>query len=218
MKKWDKKAAQRPDIFIANSRNTQERIQKYYGRESTVVYPFFKNEREEILKNKEYTYFVCLGRIVPYKRFDLAIAACNHLNFPLKIFTSTINDEVERLQALSGPTIEWIFYASDADVADWLAGATGFLMPQEEDFGIVALEAMSHGIPVIAYGKWGALETVSHGETGVLFPEQTVESLVLAIHISLGKEWNPEVIWEHAEKWNVEQFDRGIMEVVKRVL
>jgi len=218
MQRWDRKAAQRPDIFIANSRNTQERIQRYYGRESTVVYPFFKNEREEILRNKEYTYFVCLGRIVPYKRFDLAIAACNNLNFPLKIFTSTINDEVERLQALSGPTIEWIFCASDTDVADWLTGSTGFLMPQEEDFGIVALEAMSHGVPIIAYGKWGALETVIDGKTGIIFPNQTQESLVEAIQKSLNTEWCSEDIAQHAREWDVARFDRGITQIVQGIL
>ncbi len=217
MKKWDKKAAQRPDIFIANSINTQERIKKYYDRDSVVVYPFFTMKNEEWrMKNEEWKYFVCLGRVVPYKRFDLAILACNQLNLPLKIFTSTLNDEVTRLQAISGPTIEWIFRASDTEVAVWLAGAAGFLMPQEEDFWIVALEAMSHGIPVIAYGKWGALETVSHGESGILFPEQTVDSLVLAMQIALAREWNPEVIQEHANKWNVERFDRGIMDVVQK--
>jgi glycosyltransferase involved in cell wall biosynthesis len=102
MQKWDRKAAQRPDIFIANSLNTQERILKYYERESVVVYPFFtaKNTQYNI-QNTQKDYFMCLGRVVPYKRFDLAILACNQLKFPLKIFTSTINDEVKRLQVLS---------------------------------------------------------------------------------------------------------------------
>lgn len=232
MKKWDKKAAQRPDIFIANSRNTQERIKKYYGRESTVVYPFFIPVKSSKLRVPSFssdkqlgtrhsalgTYFVCLGRVVPYKRFDLAILACNELKIPLKIFTSTINDEVKRLQDISWPTIDWIFHASDTEVAEWLAGAAGFLMPQEEDFWIVALEAMSHGIPVIAYGRWGVLETVSHGESGILFPEQTVDSLVLAIQISLAREWNADIIREHANKWSVERFDRGFLEVVEGVL
>jgi len=102
MKKWDKKAAQRPGIFIANSINTQERIKKYYGRESVVVYPFYtvQNTKYKIQNTKE-KYFMCLGRVVPYKRFDLAILACNQLKVPLRIFTSTVNDEVTRLQILS---------------------------------------------------------------------------------------------------------------------
>jgi len=219
MKKWDKKAALMPDIFIANSINTQERIKKYYGRESVVVYPFYKAQStKHKAQSTGEKYFVCLGRVVPYKRFDLAILACNQLKLPLKIFTSTLNDEVTRLQKISWPTIEWIFHTSDIDVAEWLADAAGFLMPQEEDFWIVALEAMSHGIPVIAYGKWGALETVSHGESGILFPEQTVNSLVLAIQISLAREWDPEVIREHANEWNAERFDRGILDVVGGIL
>lgn len=102
MQKWDRKAAQRPDIFIANSRNTQERIQKYYERESVVVYPFYSPQNTgKMIQNNERNYFVCLGRVVPYKRFDLAIEACNRLKLPLKIFTSTLNDEVIRLQKLS---------------------------------------------------------------------------------------------------------------------
>ncbi|MEI6710873.1 MAG: hypothetical protein WCK88_01030 [bacterium] len=102
MKKWDKKAAQRPDIFIANSQNTQERIKKYYDRESTVVYPFYtaQSTKYKVQSTKE-KYFMCLGRVVPYKRFDLAILAFNQLKLPLKIFTSTVNDEVMRLQKLS---------------------------------------------------------------------------------------------------------------------
>ncbi len=219
MQKWDRKAAQRPDIFIANSRNTQERIQKYYERDSVVVYPFFaiQNTKYKIQNNKR-NYFVCLGRVVPYKRFDLAILACNQLKLPLKIFTSTLNEEVTRLQALSWPTIEWIFRASDKEVAEWLAVASAFLMPQEEDFGIVALEAMSHGIPVIAYGKWGSVETVMNGVSGILFSEQTTDSLIAAIQISLATDWNQKVIQKHADKWNTEQFDQGILDVVKSVL
>lgn len=149
MKKWDYKAAQRPDIFIANSQTTQARIAQFYNRESHVVYPFYKpvySSQFPVLsgdnisnstvnsKLKTENYFVCLGRVVPYKRFDLAIEACNHLRYNLKIFTNTRNAESERLQKLSGPTIQWIFRATDEEVGDELAGADGFIMPQEEDF------------------------------------------------------------------------------------
>ena len=102
MRSWDKKAAQRPDILIANSRNTQERIKQYYHRESVVVYPFFTlRDTKGHIQNISEKYFVCLGRVVPYKRFDLAITACNDLGLPLKIFTRTLNKEAVRLQHLS---------------------------------------------------------------------------------------------------------------------
>lgn len=99
MRKWDYRAAQRPDIFVANSCTTQGRIAAFYERESMVVYPFYNNNNQIVGKKSDY--FVCLGRIVPYKRFDLAIAACNQLSLKLRIFTNTQNIESERLQKFS---------------------------------------------------------------------------------------------------------------------
>lgn len=101
MRRWDKKAAQRPDIFIANSVTTQERIAEYYERESTVVYPFLPSNNQLSTINYQRTFFMCLGRVVPYKRFDIAIEACNALHLPLKIFTSTHNTITDKLQKLS---------------------------------------------------------------------------------------------------------------------
>lgn len=101
MRRWDKKAAQRPDIFIANSTTTRDRIAEYYNRESAVVYPFLPKNQERTTDNQERTYFVCLGRVVPYKKFDIAVEACNALKAPLKIFTSTKNAVTDKLQKLS---------------------------------------------------------------------------------------------------------------------
>ena len=101
MRQWDKKAAQRPDIFIANSVTTQERIAEYYERESVVVYPFLPQNDQQSMINNQRTYFMCLGRVVPYKRFDIAIEACNALKLPLKIFTGTHNSVTRRLQKIS---------------------------------------------------------------------------------------------------------------------
>jgi glycosyltransferase involved in cell wall biosynthesis len=221
MKKWDYRAAQRPDIFIANSVTTQERIREYYDRESEVVYPFYwRNNKEEIINNKECwedDYFVCLWRVVPYKKFDIAIEACNQMGFRLKIFTNTRNPESERLQKLSWPTIEWIYDAPDEVVATALAWAKGFIMPQEEDFGIVALEAMSHGTPVIAYGEGGATETVIHGQTGLFFSEQTSLSLARALQRMDDVAWDHELIREHSMTFSEERFEEGIRRVVAEV-
>jgi glycosyltransferase involved in cell wall biosynthesis len=234
MKKWDYGAAQRPDVFIANSLTTQARIAEYYHRESVVVYPFFNWNTKDKVQNTEWRiinewnkqnewnqlntdYFVCLWRIVPYKRFDLAIKACNELGWNLKIFTNTKNAESERLQKLSWPTIEWIFGASDSEVAEGLHNAEGFIMPQVEDFGIVALEAMSHGIPVIAYGEGGATETVIHGKTGLLFSEQTTESLVSALKKSREIEWDSWVIQEQSQLFSEERFEEEFRKAVDEV-
>lgn len=215
MRKWDKKAAQRPDIFIANSVTTQERIAEYYERESTVVYPFLSsNDRPSAVNNKR-IYFMCLGRVVPYKRFDIAIEACNALHLPLKIFTSTHNTITDKLQKISWPTIEWIFDASDEDVSSAFEQAKGFIMPQVEDFGIVALEAMAHGAPVIAYGEGGATETVIHGQTGLLFSEQTPASLAIALERVDEIHWQPEFIREHGTSFSEERFEEGIRGVVR---
>lgn len=216
MKKWDYRAAQRPDIFVANSCTTQARIATFYERESVVVYPFFNPNTKDKVQNTEWRndYFVCLGRIVPYKRFDLAIEACNQLAYNLRIFTNTKNAESERLQKLSWPTIEWVFDASDDEVATGLTHAKAFLMPQEEDFGIVALEAMSHGTPVIAFWDGGAMETVVHGQTGLFFSEQRTESLVNALIKFQEIEWNSERIIEQSQLFSEERFEEGIRDII----
>lgn len=217
MRKWDYRAAQRPDIFVANSCTTQDRIAAFYDRESTVVYPFFRNSDSPISEERE-DHYVCLGRIVPYKRFDLAIQACNQLGLPLKIFTNTRNAESQRLQKLSWPTIEWIFGARDAEVGTGLEKAQGFIMPQVEDFWIVALEAMSYGTPVIAYGEGGATETVVHGKTGLLFSEQTVESLVNALEKSHSIEWDRSVISLQSVRFSEERFEVEFRKVVENLI
>lgn len=217
MRKWDYRAAQRPDIFVANSCTTQDRIAAFYDRESIVVYPFFRSSGSPILEARE-DYFVCLGRIVPYKRFDLAILACNQLGLKLRIFTNTRNSESERLQKLSWPTIEWIFGASDAEVGEGLEKAQGFIMPQVEDFWIVALEAMSYGTPVIAYGEGGATETVVHGKTGFLFSEQTVESLVNALEKSRDIEWDRSVISLQSARFSEERFETEFRKVADSII
>ncbi len=102
MKKWDYRAAQRPDTFVANSYTTQARIAEFYDRESVVVYPFLTQNNESFtIKNQSRDYFMCLGRIVPYKRFDIAIEACNALELPLKIYTSSHNSVTQELQKIS---------------------------------------------------------------------------------------------------------------------
>src|SRR5690606_9647196 len=123
--------------------------------------------------------YVVWGRHVPYKRFDLAIEACNQLGYKLTVMGSGV--DTERLKSLAGPTIEFPGRVSDEELVERAHKAKAFLFPNEEDFGIAAVEAIASGTPVIAYKKGGALDIVQEGETGVFFTKQTPEALAKAI-------------------------------------
>lgn len=186
MRKKDLESIEDIDVFVANSTVTQSRIKEYYNRPSTVIYPPVDVERFTPPPKTERAGYVVWGRHVPYKRFDLAIEACNQLGASLTIMGS--GPDTERLKKLAGPTITFTGRVSDEELVERAHHAKGFLFPNEEDFGISAAEAIAAGTPVIAYAKGGALDIVQHEETGILFPDQTVESLVAAI--------------EHAERIN----------------
>ena len=182
---WDYISAQRPDYFIAISKLVQKRCLKYYRRESEVVYPMLGLSIKrpgllsegQALSDKEY--FLVVSRLVPYKRIDLAIEACNKLKLPLVVIG--IGSEEEKLKRLAGPTIKFTGYLTDQELIEYYRNARAVIMPQEEDFGLTAVEALSSGIPVISYKYSGAAEIIKDGETGVLFDEQSVDSLVEAI-------------------------------------
>jgi glycosyltransferase involved in cell wall biosynthesis len=182
LKRSDYKAAQAVDVFIANSTEVQKRIKKYYDRPSIVIHPPVEIDRFEPARTRD-DYYVALGRQIPYKRIDLAVAAATKLNIPLKVFGN--GSEHQKLVAMAGPSVQ--FYtdrfgdASDSAVADALNHTKGYIFPAEEDFGIVQVEALAAGAPVIAYGKGGALDIVQDGESGVFFYEQTAEAVVEAI-------------------------------------
>lgn len=174
LRQWDRLAAERVDAFLANSGPVQRRIWKYYRRESTVIHPPVDTDRFRIA-DRVGDYYLTGGRLVPYKRFDLTIRAFNRLGLKLKIFGS--GPEYRYLKSFAGTNIEFVGRISDQERAALYAQALAFIHPQEEDFGITAVESMAAGRPVIAYGVGGARETVRDGQTGVLFPEQTWEAL-----------------------------------------
>lgn len=181
LKKADYVAAQEVDIFIANSSEVQKRIKKYYGQQSTVVHPPVDVARFSPARERS-DYYVALGRQVPYKRIDLAVAACTKLGIPLRVYGN--GSEHEKIVRMAGENVT--FYtdrfgdASDVAVEAALNSAKGFIFPSEEDFGIVPVQALAAGAPVVAYGKGGALDIVD-SESGVLFDAQTVDSVVKAI-------------------------------------
>ena len=179
MRKLDLESSKDIDVFIANSTVTQQRIKEYYNKPSTVVYPPIEVEKFTAPPTGEREGYILWGRHVPYKRFDLAVRACTELNLPLTVVGS--GPDTERLKSLAGPTITFTGRVSDEELVRLSHTHKAFLFPNEEDFGMAAVEALAAGLPVIAYKKGGALDIVQEGETGVFFTEQTVESLAGAI-------------------------------------
>lgn len=178
IRQWDYLAAQRVDRFVANSDYVGKRIRKFYRRESVTIHPVTPVHATEVGEPKGY--YLVVSRFVRYKRVDLAIEACNRLGRRLVVVGSG-GEEEQSLRELAGPTVEFMGRVSDGEMAGLYAGADAFLFPGIEDFGLTPVEAMGSGVPVIAYGEGGALETVEDGVTGLFFHEQTAESLAECI-------------------------------------
>ncbi len=200
---WDFLASKRVDYFLANSQNTAWRISKYYKTSSTVLYPWVETDQFFLAEKKDFYLYV--GRVIPYKKFDLIVEAFNKNQKPLVIVTNTTNKLQKQLEKISAPNITWKKNVSREELRQLYAEAKGFLFPPEEDFGLVPIEAMASGTPVIAYKKWGALETVIEWETGIFFAHQSVRSLNQAIEQFETIEWNPQSIRKHAQN-----FDKNI--------
>ncbi len=179
MRKLDLESSKDIDVFIGNSTVTQQRIKEYYGKPATVIHPPVEIDKFTPPPTGEREGLVLWGRHVPYKRFDLAIQACNELGVPLTVIGQ--GPDTERLKSLAGPTITFAGRVSDEELVRLSHTHKAFLFPNEEDFGISAVEALAAGLPVIAYKKGGALDIVQDGETGVFFENQTVEELAAAI-------------------------------------
>ncbi|MFH1012822.1 MAG: glycosyltransferase, partial [Candidatus Peregrinibacteria bacterium] len=213
---WDICAAQRVDKYIANSRYIAEKIKEHYYRTAEVIYPPVHSEQFKPVTNPSEDYYFSVGRLIPYKKFDLLVETFNRLKLPLKI--AGTGSELKKLKRAAGPTVEVLGYVSDSELADLYANCKAFLFPQMEDAGIVPLEAMSAGRPVIAYNKGGSLDTMADGKTGVLFSEQTVESLSDAIRRSEKKEFDPRVLRQHAQQFDVEVFKKKMADYVEKAL
>ncbi|NOZ48630.1 MAG: glycosyltransferase family 4 protein [Chloroflexi bacterium] len=215
LKRWDYAAAQGVTHFIAISTEIQERIRRFYHRQSTVVFPPVDTERFQPNQRPPEPFFLSLGRLIPYKRVDLAIAACNRLGARLLI--AGVGRDQRRLQALAGPTIAFLGRVSDTEATDLMARCQAFLFPGLEDFGITPLQAQAAGRPVIAFGGGGALDTVVPGRTGELFGEQSVASLVEVLARFDPERYDPAVCRRHALGFNRQRFHQEIMAFVTRV-
>ncbi len=204
MKHWDLKAAKRPDKMYAISTAVQDRIKKIYERDADILHPPTDIQRFANNGTQVRYGFVTFGRQVQHKRIDLVIAACNEAQVPLTVVGD--GPEHRRLVAMAGSTITFKTSVSDQDMVNYISKAEAFIFPNEEDFGIVAVEAQATGIPVIAYRAGGALDTVVEGVTGEFFDKQTVEALSKTIQKFNYKLYNRQAIIDNANKFSAENF------------
>lgn len=218
LKQWDRQAAKRPDVMIANSTHIQTMIKKYYRRDSTVVFPPVETDRFKIRGTAPLRHgYVVTGRQTPYKRIDLAVAAANELKVPLVVIGN--GPEHKKLVKMAERNVTFLTNVSDYEMVDHLQTALAFIFPTNvEDFGIAPVEAMAAGTPVVAYGKGGPLDYVIPGKTGFLFNKLTVKSVVKAIEATQAKNFNPAVIAEHASTFSTAAFARNMKVAVKEAL
>lgn len=212
LRRWDYRVAQKPELVVANSVFTQQKIKQYYGRVSVVVHPPVDIERFKITEARKRMGFVITGRQTPYKRIDLAVRACSELKLPLTVIGNGADHK--KLVKMAGPTVKFVTNASDDDIADYLQAAEAFIFPNVDDFGIAAVEALAAGTPVVAYKDGGALDYILPGKTGEFFDEQTVESLVSVLEVFNGRHYNPEEIKSYSEKFSNKSFSLSISKLI----
>jgi glycosyltransferase involved in cell wall biosynthesis len=236
-KAWDKIAAQRPDEIISISDAVRSRVKKYYNRDSKIVFPLvdidkFKANKSKTNKNPEVSilvhpkgvprlpgrgfddgYFLVVSRLVPYKRVDLVIETFNRLNLPLLIVGT--GSEERRLKRMAKKNIAFAGFVSEEELVDYYRSAKALIFPQEEDFGITAVEAQAAGIPVIAYKSGGALETVIDGKTGIFFSKQTIDSLIKAVMNFKTIKFKRSDMLKNAEKYSKSAFKKKFLELTK---
>jgi glycosyltransferase involved in cell wall biosynthesis len=213
---WDKASADRVDHFIANSEFVRARIRKYYRKEAEVIHPPVDGARFFVAAETERgDYFLMVGRLIAYKRHDIAIQAFNRLGLPLKIIGR--GPEYDRLQKIAGPNIEFLSRVSDDELPEYYARCQAFIFPQEEDFGIVAQEAFASGRPVIAYRGGDIIEHLREGVMGEFFDEQTPAAIERAVRQFQGKQYDSAVIRAAVERFDKERFKARIKGSVERL-
>ncbi|MFH1546328.1 MAG: glycosyltransferase [Patescibacteria group bacterium] len=216
MRIWDRVAADRVDYFLANSEFVAKRIQKYYQREATVIHPPVETKQFVPSEKKPANYFLAVGRLIPYKRFDLAIQAANVLGVKLRIVG--IGPEEKRLRAMAGPTVTFFGKVSEETLRRMYSECRALIFPQVEDFGLTAVEVQASGRPVIAFHGGGALETIRQNQTGIFFNQQTVSSLADAMQRAIRKRWVKKSIVKNAERFDTDKFKKRILEFVEEKL
>jgi glycosyltransferase involved in cell wall biosynthesis len=214
LRKWDLRAAQQPNYYIANSRLVAKRIKEIYGREAFVIPPPIEVDRFQMSSVVD-DYYLVLSRLVPYKRIDLAIEACNRLGRRLVIIGD--GPDRARLEKLAGPQTQFLGRQSDSQVNHYASRCRALLFTGEEDFGMVPLEVNAAGRPVIAFRGGGAMETVVDGITGVFFSQPTSASLEAAMEDFESRRWHQQSLRKHAEKFDRSVFTFRILQFLSSV-
>ena len=212
---WDSATANRPDVLVADSHYVARRIWKLYRRESHVIYPPGDVARFEARTQRD-DFYLTTSRLVPYKRIDLIVQAFTRLGLPLIVIGD--GPELGRVARLAGPNVQLLGECPDSVVEDHMQRCKAFVFAADEDFGITPVEAQAAGAPVIAYGTGGVTETVVSGETGIFFPQQTVESLEAAVRSfeAGAHRFHPERLRRWAEKFGRPRFKREFAALVDR--
>jgi glycosyltransferase involved in cell wall biosynthesis len=208
LRRQDVAASARPDVYVANSRHVAARIRQHYGREAHVIHPPVDVAPLLEVPRRRDDYYLFLGRLVPYKRPELAVAACARLGRRLKVVGE--GRAAGRLTELAGPRTEFLGWLDDAALREVLAGARALLFPGEEDFGMVPVEAQAAGVPVIAYGVGGARDSVDDGVSGVLYDDPGVDGLCAAIERFEGLDFDEETLRRGAAGFAPERFRREL--------
>jgi glycosyltransferase involved in cell wall biosynthesis len=212
LRKWDFAAAQRVHYFIAISTEIRERIRRFYRRESTIIFPPVDVTRFVPGRNPPGDYFLTGGRLIPYKRIDLAVQACSQLGYKLLIYGQ--GRDRPALERLAGPNVTLVGRVSADELLRLYQGARAFIFPGNEDFGIAPVEAQAVGRPVIAFAGGGAMDTVLPGQTGEFFREQSVESLAAVLSDFDPTSYDPAACRANAERFGTGRFVRELEEFI----
>ncbi|MDP3941730.1 MAG: glycosyltransferase [bacterium] len=211
---WDKIAISRPDSIIAISNEVRKRIKKYYREDVPVIYPPLAIDDSGSSTRKRGKFFLVVSRLVPYKRIDLAIKACNELQLPLKIVGT--GSQLSMLKSVAGPTVEFVGNLTDEELVQYYKGCQGLIFPGREDFGLTILEAQKYGKPVIALRAGGALETMIDGKTGIFFYPQTIKALRNALRRFQKKKFDAAICKKQAAHFSKERFKSEFFSLIER--
>jgi glycosyltransferase involved in cell wall biosynthesis len=214
---WDYYSSDRPDHYVANSRNIQRRIQKYYRQDSSVLYPPVDVTRFQVNPNHE-NFFLIVSTLTPYKNIELAVNLFNKVRKRLVVIGD--GSDRSRLKSLAGPHIDFLGFKPDEVVREYMQNCRALIFPGEEDFGITPVEAMACGKPVLAFGKGGVRESVVPGVTGEFFEEATIESMENALARLMVNEarYDAKRIRRRAEEFEREHFVEGMQQIIEKVM
>lgn len=217
LREWDQVAAQRPDKYLANSQTVALRLKKYYKVDASVVFPPVDVHKFKVTEENS-DYFLIVSTLTPYKRIDLAVQLFNKIGRRLVVIGD--GPHREYLEAIAADNIDFLGFKEDEEVREYMQNCRALLFPGEDDFGIVPVEAMACGKPVLAYGKGGALETIVPGQTGEFFYEPTVESMedALARLMYNEKKYKPLSIRRHANLFGREEFEKKVKKEIAEMI